>query len=271
MAWTDTGLSAVLQVPVAGGAAITLQSGIGGLQGVGVARGYVGFASFTSTKMDIWQDLESHVGSTNIWALDNGSLSVQPAFALSGQGEWWCAIDSMYSRCCPFLNSGSCSSVTGSTSVTTSRMAVNSTHFYWTDKAGGKVEQVPWTASTVGSLTHLETARVSPDLVAADNSYVYWVEGANIERVSVGGGAPTQLPWGGYTWTSLASDGSTMYFSGTSGGTGYVYGASPNGSAGTITTFSAVAATNPTGLVYAGGALYWFDSATNKIYGVVFP
>jgi len=254
---------------VAGGTAITLQS-TASLYDIAMANGYVGFTSLNANGTNIWKDTDNSAGSTILWSVDP-TYTPQPGFALSSGAEWWCAIDSHYARCCGFLSGGSCGQVYNG-SLTSSRIAANATNFYWTDKVGGNIDTLPWTTTTIGTtMTKLVIGRASPDQIAADNAYAYWIEGTAVYRVPyLGPGASTISISSGPTFNSLASDGSNLYISYASGGVSTILAIASNGTGGS-TTISALGGENSTGLVYAGGALFWFDSIGNNIWSLVYP
>ncbi len=275
--WTDATSNAAMQIPAAGGTAITLQAGGSSstLDGIAVAAGQVGFTGYgaSSHGVQVWQDAVGHAGATELWPnLDTGSI-LQPGFALSSGAEWFCVIDSSAARCCPFATGQTCVPLSGST-YNAQYIAVNSTSFYWTDYT--HVYAVPWTPTSIGSVgTLIPVPNGQVNYVAADDAYVYWLQWVssseiNLQRVSTAGTGFTTLhdfAVGG--WQSLASDGTNLYAA-QQVSSGSVYVMAANGSGNPATLWSQSGA-NPQSLVYAGGALFWIDAAAHQIWGLRYP
>jgi hypothetical protein len=97
--------------------------------------------------------------------------------------------------------------------VSVRRLAVNSTHVFWTDGNVKGVSKVPKTGGT--PVTVASTASGDPIAIVADNGSVVWVDNSDgtIKTVSVSGGSPTTLAEAPGAWSALAVDASKVCWS----------------------------------------------------------
>jgi hypothetical protein len=168
---------------------------------------------------------------------------------------------------CPVGGSASsCNSVSALSFVPVGA-ATNSTNYYFHDNNTGQVDVM--TFGTTPQLGAVETGQGSGMTggTAVDSNYVYWTgDSYGIRRAQQIGGAVsnvTTFPSG--TGVVIATDGTNVYFT-TNGSPNFVGYAPVNGSAG---PFRIAPSTSATGIVAAGGMVFWLDGTT--IYGIGAP
>ena len=147
---------------------------------------------------------------------------------------------------------------------------VDDTHVYWVNFYGGTVNAVPVGG---GSVTTLASGQYNPRSVAVDGTHVYWVNygtlgdesdsvttDGTVNEVPISGGAVTTLASGQNNPSSLAVDGTNVYWVtgswGSYAGLGTVNAVPVGG--GTVTTL-ATGQNDPTSVATDGTNVYWVD------------
>ncbi|MGH7434214.1 MAG: hypothetical protein ACRENE_00900, partial [Polyangiaceae bacterium] len=278
VAWTDSGLGGAYEVPGAGGTVVTIGTEPG-VSGVAIAGGYISVTGRNASYPDQWWGFNDGAGLSEMYTgglvRDSGG-TMGPFLAVSSNAQQTCWVDQFsgmaYIECCPFIGGGGGCGVTQSLSGAPygKQIGAGANGFYWTDASGGVVYYVPYGGAS-GAVVTVATGQTSPDMATADSTYAYWTKsGTSIVALSESGGTVTTtsaLPSGSSAVTSMASDGSYVHFTSSTSAGGYVGHLST--STWKITTTPATG--TPTGVVAAGGMVFWFDSAANKIYGLRYP
>lgn len=278
--WADSGKTAILEIAVSGqGAVKTLMSN----SAFSTIQGAALFPMSLGGGKVAWAT------TSNVWTVGtDGSSPRMESFTLpppSGKtpqmllnlgissNATWIGVMQEFSDLsfelydCPVGGSASsCISVSGLSFIPVGA-ATNSTNYFFHDNNTGQIEAL--TFGVTPQLGAVETGQMSGMTggTAVDSNYVYWTgDSYGIRRAQQIGGAVsnvTTFPSG--TGLVLATDGTNVYFT-TSGSTNFVGYAPVNGSAG---PYRIAPSTSATGIVAAGGMVFWLDGTT--IYGIGAP
>jgi hypothetical protein len=288
--WIDSGKSGVYQIPIAGGAVTTLATGLSfstPATGIAVANGKYAFVqavSVSGPNFHIWTGTEGvangAVQGTTAW--NTGwpyGLAMTPDAQNVGLVEVLGSSNAADVYFVPAVNgngapidSPMCSG-TGCPLKAGQQVAANSTYFAWTMNVltGINAGEVGLYNYVTKTKTYPTTSVLYPDFPLLDASFLYWVDNASLQiwRMTLPTGTPQLvMDNGSQTFTGLAEDGTYAYFTinGTSPGT--VYYVSVSGTQPPVLLYTGG---SPQQIIAAGGAIFWIDSSSWKIYGLRFP
>ena len=282
--WVDSGKSGVYQIPVAGGAIVTLASGVSFTtpSSVAVANGKYAFTQTAGgPDVHLWS---GSLGATN-GAVQAGSWSTSSAYGLAMTPDalnvGFIDEPSTANVANVFfvptttgvgvpIDSPSCSG-SGCPIRSGQQVAANANYFAWTINVlvtNNQCEVCLYNYTT-HTKTYPTTAVLYPDFPVLDASNLYYVDNANLQimKVALPSGSPTLvMDNGNQTFTGLAIDSQNAYF--TVNAVPGVFAVALSGTQSPVPLFSGG---SPQQIIQVGGALFWIDSSTQKIYGMRYP
>jgi hypothetical protein len=174
---------------------------------------------------------------------------------------------------------GSCSAIsayTGGEAI--DDLVLSGSTLYWTDFASQTVSSM---STAGGSATTIASGEAGPVLVTVDSVNVYWanLSGAsnsyNIDKNTQSNPVPTAssnvLPFTAGSMTSLATDGTYVYFSGALGSTKVGYVSVAGAQTGTTLYPLPSGGSGAATVIYVNHFVYWADEDENTIRGIAAP
>jgi hypothetical protein len=253
---------ALAKVPIAGGAVTTLATGLTYPNSVATDGTSVfvthgsgcGYVTKVAVGGGAAQNLTAFVGFTQSVAVNGGNVFFLEIGPYSNNPGYVASVPS----------AGGATTTLASGPRNLAWLAVDSSSVYWTATdyntnngiGTGTLSKVPQGG---GGMTTLVGGMNYPGFVSTDGTNLFWTDQASghqeLRRISVSGGASTQLGEGPIWWN--ASDGKNVYFASGSG-----IARAPVG--GGAITYLAIGV-QPNGLAIDGTSVYWADTAFGAI------
>jgi cysteine-rich repeat protein len=266
--WTNYSEGTVKRVPKAGGSVELLASGLVGPWAIAV----------DSTQI-FWTD----VGADPIGVPDTGTVTRMPlaggtantfktgesnpvSVAVTSSYVYWSndrAASSSVERA-TLTGTGGTVLVSGMNGA--SRIALDSTHIYWTSLFFDEVLKVVLAGGTLGDIDAVATGQNGPADIAVDSTHVYWTnyDSGEVRRAPIGGGSSATLASSQSSPAGIAVDAANIYW--TSNGGGNVLQMPLSG--GTVLTVAS-SQNSPTFIAEDSTHIYWLNNGTGSGDGSV--
>jgi hypothetical protein len=286
--WVDSGKSGVYQIPVAGGAVVALATGVsfGQYGAVAVANGKYAFTQTVgSPNVHLWSGTKGvangAVQAGTSWSNGSGwGLAMTPdgvnvgfvEAPSSGNSEQVYFVPASTGAGGP-IDSPTCSG-SGCPPRPGQQVAANGTYIAWAINVLSTVNQgeIGLYDYATHTKTYPTTFVLYPDFPVLDASNLYWIDNANLQvwKMALPAGTPTLvMDNGSYSFTGLAVDATNAYFTlNVVPPPGGVYSVPLTGTGTPVPLYTGG---TPTQIIQVGGALFWIDTSSQKIYGMRYP